>query len=69
MDNIVFQDKLYDEIKNNLLNKDTEPTYQSYTNMKYLDCVVKESLRIYTPVPMIARKVDEDIEVPSNAHL
>ncbi|XKL61642.1 hypothetical protein PGB90_001475 [Kerria lacca] len=59
------QDKLYDEIKNNLLNKDTEPTYQSYTNMKYLDCVVKESLRIYTPVPMIARKVDEDIEVPS----
>lgn len=30
--------------------------------MKYLDCVVKESLRIYPSVPLIGRKVVEDVE-------
>ncbi|XKL61636.1 hypothetical protein PGB90_001469 [Kerria lacca] len=59
------QDKLYDEIKTNLLSKDTEPTYQDYMNMKYLECVIKETMRIYTTIPMFGRKVEEDIQLPS----
>lgn len=60
------QDKLYDEIKTNLLSKDTEPTYQDYMNMKYLECVIKETMRIYTTIPMFGRKVEEDIQLPSD---
>ena len=31
--------------------------------MRYLEAVIKESLRIYPPVPMIIRKISEDIKI------
>ncbi|XP_044750329.1 uncharacterized protein LOC123310752 [Coccinella septempunctata] len=38
-----------------------EITSSELSSMKYLDMVVKESLRLYTPIPFIARKVEEDV--------
>lgn len=31
--------------------------------MKYLELAIKEALRLYPPVPMIARKVREDVNI------
>lgn len=31
------------------------------SELKYLECVIKESLRLYPPVPMIGRHLDEDV--------
>jgi len=31
--------------------------------LKYLDCVIKESMRILTPVPIYDRIISEDIEI------
>ncbi|XP_049271480.1 cytochrome P450 4V2 isoform X2 [Rhipicephalus sanguineus] len=38
-------------------------TVEDIKQMKYLECVVKESMRLYPPVPLIARDVDEDMKV------
>ncbi|XP_023232218.1 cytochrome P450 4C1-like [Centruroides sculpturatus] len=38
-------------------------THDDIKKMKYMECVIKESSRIYTPVPMIGRKLTESIEI------
>lgn len=38
-------------------------TVDDLKQLKYLDCVAKESMRLYPPVPLIARNIDEDVKV------
>lgn len=47
------QKRLYEEIAS--VDED-----KNYNNLKYLDAVIKESLRMYPPVPFIGRILGED---------
>ncbi|XP_044007069.1 probable cytochrome P450 6a14 [Aphidius gifuensis] len=51
-----LRDKLRREIKNELDNADGKITYEGIKNMKYLDKIIKETLRKYPPVTTLMRK-------------
>ncbi|CAH2108029.1 unnamed protein product [Euphydryas editha] len=56
-----IQDKIYDEICQVLGDSDRSPTTDDLSEMKYLECCMKESLRLYPSVPLIARHLREEI--------
>jgi cytochrome P450 family 4 len=38
-------------------------TMRDLNSMKYLECCIKEALRLYPSVPVIARQINEDINI------
>jgi len=52
------QDQIYEEIST-LQNKDV--TYEDTLQLEYLDCVIKEIMRLYPPVPVYSRNAGKDI--------
>ncbi|XP_058459519.1 probable cytochrome P450 4ac1 [Malaya genurostris] len=59
-----IQERLVEELKQ-VINSRPEPntplTLQNYNDLKYMERVIKESLRIYPPVPFISRLITEDV--------
>ncbi|CAH1397985.1 unnamed protein product [Nezara viridula] len=62
------QEKLYQEVSSILEGK-AEPSMEDYSKMEYLERVIKESLRLYPPVPIIGREAIEDVLLPSSGFL
>ncbi|GAB6023573.1 Cytochrome P450 4V2 [Chamberlinius hualienensis] len=42
-------------------NRDVNP--EDFSRMKYLECVMKETMRLFTPLPMIGRNLSEDLDI------
>lgn len=68
------QDKAYEEVISLVgHDKTVQPSYENLMNMHYLEMVIKEALRLFPPVPVIARQVVSDgeqlegIEIPKGA--
>ncbi|CAO1410718.1 unnamed protein product [Diamesa serratosioi] len=62
--NADVQQKVLEESRRILGNdRLVAPTYNQLQEMKYLEAVIKESLRIFPPVPMFGRFLEEDVTV------
>lgn len=57
------QEKCYQEIKRIFGDSDRPCTFADTLEMKYLERVIFETLRMYPPVPIIARKVNQDVKL------
>ncbi|CAH0714227.1 unnamed protein product, partial [Brenthis ino] len=55
-----IQDKIYAEMQQIFGDSDRSPTSQDLSDMKYLECCIKESMRLYPSAPLIMRYLTKD---------
>lgn len=60
-----IQDKVTQELNEIFQGSDRPCTYADTLEMKYLERVILESLRLFPPVPVISRQVKEDVKLAS----
>uniref|UniRef100_A0A6M2DFY9 Putative cytochrome n=1 Tax=Xenopsylla cheopis TaxID=163159 RepID=A0A6M2DFY9_XENCH len=60
-----IQDKVIQELDEIFGDSDRPATFQDTLEMKYLERCLMETLRMYPPVPIIARQVQEDLKLVS----
>nr|AZR39474.1 cytochrome P450 [Agasicles hygrophila] len=64
------QRKVYEELKEIFEgNMDRPITFNDTLKMKYLERVLLETLRMYPPVPLIARQVNEDVKLATENYV
>lgn len=64
-----IQDRVCKELYQIFGDSEREATFNDTMEMKYLERVIMESLRLYPPVPLIARKVNQDVQLASEDHI
>lgn len=59
-----IQDKIVEELDSIFDGDRTRPpTMKELNDMKYLECAIKESLRLYPSVPFLGRHLHEDVQI------
>ncbi|CAN8020256.1 unnamed protein product [Ixodes persulcatus] len=58
------QEKVHEELDRVFADDADRPvTLDDLRDLPYLDCVIKETLRLYPSVPVVARHIDEDMKI------
>ncbi|XP_075972259.1 cytochrome P450 4g15-like isoform X2 [Anticarsia gemmatalis] len=64
-----IQDKVYEELYQIFGDSDRPATFYDTLEMKYLERVILETLRMYPPVPIIARELKHDAKIVTNGYV
>ncbi|KAJ8725140.1 hypothetical protein PYW07_016098 [Mythimna separata] len=64
-----IQERVYNELHEIFGDSDRPATFADTLHMKYLERVILESLRMYPPVPIIARKLNRDVKIATNNYV
>ncbi|XP_063530383.1 cytochrome P450 4g15-like [Cydia strobilella] len=64
-----IQARVYDELYEIFGDSDRPVTFSDTLRMKYLERVIFESLRMYPPVPIIARQLKRDVKIATNNYV
>ena len=59
---VLAQEKVFEELNDMFANSHRPCTTQDVANLKYLECCIKETLRLYPSVPAIMRRLTEDVQ-------
>nr|CAD7430202.1 unnamed protein product [Timema monikensis] len=62
---IMFENKVLQELDEIFGDSDRPATFNDTLNMKYLERVILETLRMFPPVPIIARRINNNLKLPS----
>lgn len=63
-ENPKIQNRVFQEIDTVMGgDRNRPPTMKELADMKYLECCIKEALRLYPSVPIIARHLKEDVKI------
>nr|QKY88960.1 cytochrome P450 CYP4G9 [Athetis dissimilis] len=63
-----IQARVYDELYQIFGDSDRPATFNDTLEMKYLERVILETLRMYPPVPIIARELKKDAKIVTNGY-
>ncbi|XP_033216126.1 cytochrome P450 4g15-like [Belonocnema kinseyi] len=64
-----IQARVYEELDEIFKGSDRPCTFQDTLEMKYLERVILETLRMFPPVPAIARQINEDVRLVSGDYV
>ncbi|XP_017881796.1 cytochrome P450 4g15-like [Ceratina calcarata] len=63
------QAKIHEEMDRIFKGSNRPCTFEDTLDMKYLERVILETLRLYPPVPAIARMINEDVKIVTGNHV
>ncbi|XP_045459539.1 cytochrome P450 4g15-like [Melitaea cinxia] len=64
-----IQERVYNELYSIFGDSDRPATFEDTLQMKYLERVIFEGLRMYPPVPIIARKLQRDVKIATKDYV
>ncbi|XP_011156580.1 cytochrome P450 4g15 [Solenopsis invicta] len=64
-----IQARVHEELDTIFGDSDRQCTYQDTLEMKYLERVILETLRLFPPVPWIARKVNKEVKLVTGNYI
>ncbi|XP_069701231.1 cytochrome P450 4C1-like [Periplaneta americana] len=69
-----IQDRVVQELQQVFGDSDRPATYEDLQQMQYLEMVLKESMRMYPPIPLVGRRLTQDYKlgdhvIPAGANL